>query len=424
MPVWYTATMKARIIAEYVRNLESRDTARILVLTGARQTGKTTLCRTLFPGYTILSIEDPVMRGQYSRLTAAQWRDLYPTAILDEIQKEPSLIESIKSVYDQWKEPRYVLTGSSQLLLMEKVRESLAGRCVVLELFPLTLPELASDGSPDTIPPSPFISLAKNALAPLVLPPSFLLDPDYARKQGAWDHYKRYGAYPALTAEKLSDDDRHEWLRNYVITYLERDIRDLASFRDMDAFVKLQRYLALQTATVLNLASIAKQLSLNVKTVSRYLRYFEMSYQAVTLPAWSRNPNKRLAKAPKLHYLDNGVVQAVLQKKGGLTGFEFESLVVAEMFKQLRTHRINAPLCHLRTLDGREVDLLVELPSGYFAFEIKMAERVSAVDARHLRGLSDFLDKPLLGSFVLSQDPVSSVLESGVTAIHAAAFLG
>jgi len=416
--------MKTRILSEFVRNLETRDTARILVLTGARQTGKTTLCRTLFPGYTFLSIEDPVMRGQYSRLTAAQWRDVYPTAILDEIQKEPGLIESIKSVYDQWKEPCYVLTGSSQLLLMEKVRESLAGRCVVLELYPLTLPELGSDGGTVAVPPSPFINLVRNALAPPVLPPSFLLDPGHARKQGAWDHYKRFGAYPALTATNLTDDDRHEWLRNYVITYLERDIRDLASFRDLDAFVKLQRYLALQTATVLNLASIAKQLSLNVKTVQRYLHYFEMSYQAVMLGAWSRNPNKRLAKAPKLHYLDNGVVQAVLQKRGGLTGFEFESLVVAEMYKQLRSNRIDAPLYHLRTLDGREVDLLVELPSGYFAFEIKMAERVSAVDARHLRNLAGFLDKPLLGSFVLSQDPVTANLDPDIIAVHAAAFLG
>ena len=393
-------------------------------MTGARQTGKTTLCRALFPDYAFLSVEDPVLRSQYAQLPAPRWRDLYPRAILDEVQKEPRLIESVKSVYDQWPEPRYILTGSSQLLLMEKVRESLAGRCVILELYPLTLPELETRGLGDEVPLSPFLRLMKDPSRPAPLSPSFLLDPEFSRKQDAWDHYIGFGGYPVLTEAALTAEDRFEWLKNYVKTYLERDIRDLASFRDLDAFTKLQRYLAQQTATVINSAAIATQLGLSAKTVQRYIRYFEMSYQAIVLPAWSRNQGKRLAKEPKLHYLDNGVLQAVLQKRGGITGFEFESLVVSELYKQLRSNRIDAPLYHLRTLDGREVDLLIELPQGYFAFEVKMAERVSQSEARHLRGLSDLLDKPLLHSFVLSQDPETAIVAAGVTAVHAAAFLG
>jgi predicted AAA+ superfamily ATPase len=129
---------------------------RILVFTGARQTGKTTLARSLFPQYAYLSIEDPVLRSEYSKLSAAQWRVLYPTAILDEVQKKPELIESIKAVYDQWSEPRYVLLGSSQLLLLDKVRESLAGRCTIIELFPLTVPELATSSWDDKLEDSLF----------------------------------------------------------------------------------------------------------------------------------------------------------------------------------------------------------------------------------------------------------------------------
>jgi len=415
--------MKTRYLSNFIRRFGQKSTGRILVVTGARQTGKTTLCRTLFPDYAFLSVEDPVLRSQYAQLTASRWRDLYPRAILDEVQKEPRLIESIKSVYDQWPEPRYVLTGSSQLLLLEKVRESLAGRCIILEMFPLTLPELATRGDEDAVPLSPFLRLVQDPSNPAPLQPSFLLDPEYSRKMDAWEQYTMFGAYPALTEAGLSAEDRFECLKNYVKSYLERDIRDLASFRDLDAFTKLQRYLAQQTATILNTASIANQLGLSAKTVQRYIRYFEMSYQAITLPAWSRNQNKRLAKAPKLHYLDNGVLQAVLQKRGGITGFEFESLVVAEIFKQLRSNRVDAPLYHLRTLDGREVDLLVELPSGYLAFEIKMTDRVAASDARHLRGLADFLDKPLLHSFILSQDPGTVTVFEGITAVHAASLL-
>lgn len=131
--------MKNRKIASAILRKHGSKTGHIVVFTGARQTGKTTLARKLFPGYEYISVEDPVMRGQYARLTARQWESLYPFAVLDEVQKEPALIESIKSVYDQWPDPKYILLGSSQLLLLEKVKESLAGRCIIIELFPLTL---------------------------------------------------------------------------------------------------------------------------------------------------------------------------------------------------------------------------------------------------------------------------------------------
>ncbi len=110
-------------VANILKKAESKF-GRILVLTGARQTGKTTLVRRFFANYTYISIEDPVMRKTFADLTAQQWKTLYPNAILDEVQKEPQLIESIKSTYDQWDEPRYILLGSSQLLLMEKVNHT------------------------------------------------------------------------------------------------------------------------------------------------------------------------------------------------------------------------------------------------------------------------------------------------------------
>jgi predicted AAA+ superfamily ATPase len=254
--------------------------------------------------------------------------------------------------------------------------------------------------------------------------PSFLLDPERARKTRAWDHYLRYGAYPALSDPNLSDVEREGWLRDYVKTYLERDIRDLASFRDLDPFVKLQYWLAVQTACVINASAIALQLGLTVKTVQRYLRYFELSYQSLVLPAWARNANKRLTKAPKIHYLDHGVLKAVLGKSGPPTGKEFESLVIAELYKQARCLDNPARFHHLRSQDGREVDCLIELEKGYLAFAIKMADRASAADARHLRGLSALLDKPLLGSFLLSNDPETRQLVPGITAVNAAYYLG
>ncbi len=396
---------------------------RILVLTGARQTGKTTLVKKLFPDFTYISVEDPVMRSTYAHLTAQQWNSLYPKAILDEVQKEPQLIESIKSTYDQWEEPRYILLGSSQLLLMEKVRESLAGRCTILEIFPLTLPELQTNSWDDTVKPSLFQQemLQESKMDYL---PSFLLDINNTQKLKAFQHYLSFGGYPAVSDDETSSEEKTEWLKNYVRTYLERDVRDLATFRDLEPFIKLQQYLALNTGSLTNASSIGKQLGITVKTVQRYIKYFEMSYQAIVLSSWSRNQNKRLVKSSKVHYMDQGVVQAVLNKRGGLTGNEFESAIVSEIYKQTRTADISAQFSFLRTHDGKEVDLLLEFQDYYYAFEIKIAERVNKTDAKHLFGLEEILDKPVKKAFILSNDIETKYFDEKTVAVNAAMFLG
>ncbi len=395
-----------------------------MVFTGARQTGKTTLTRELFSDYNYLSIEDPVMRKSYASLTAPQWESMYPKAILDEIQKEPILVESIKSAYDQFSGVRYILLGSSQLLLLEKVRESLAGRCTIVELYPLTVPELKTLSFSDNVPNSPFQEYLENPEMSFRFIPSFHFDPNMTQKQNAFDFYRTFGGYPALTNESFSDNDRYLWLKNYTATYLERDIRDIASFRDLDPFIKLQQYFALNTAHIINYSDVANRIGVSSKTVQRYINYFELSYQAVIVRAWERNKSKRLIHAPKIHYMDFGVLQSVLQKRGGMTGCEYESLIIAELYKQMKNASIDGSMYHLRTYDGYEIDLLLEIQSGYFAFEIKMTEHVNEGDARHLKTLSALLDKKLLHSFVISNDISMREILPGVSAVNAAWFLG
>ena len=277
--------MKARHLSTYISNRASGKSGRILVFTGARQTGKTTLARHLFPDYEYITIEDPVTVGAFLKLTAAQWQSMYPQAILDEVQKEPVLIESSKAVYDQWQEPRYVVLGSSQLLLLSKVRESLAGRCVIVEMYPLTLPELKTNSIKEKVAYSLFQNFITDPERTPNILPSFLLDKEMAEKQQAWNHYLQFGGYPALTDTILSDEERYIWLQQYVRTYLERDVRDLASFRDLEPFVKLQRALAAQTGSVINASSLANHTGVTVKTAQRYIHYLEVSYQTITLPA-------------------------------------------------------------------------------------------------------------------------------------------
>lgn len=415
--------MKARYI--YNKLLKDKDSrwGRIIVLTGARQTGKTTVAKSGFPDYSYLSVEDPVMRGRYAMLSSQQWKMMYPKAILDEVQKEPSLIESIKSVYDQWNEPRYVLTGSSQLLLMKKVKESLAGRCIISEIYPLTVPELETDTWDSVVSDSPFQTLLYSGSVPDTLP-SFLLDPQYARKMKAWNHYVSFGGYPALTDESMTDEDRYRWLSTYVRTYLERDVRDLASFRDLEPYIKLQQLIALQTGSIFNASTLSTRVGVSAKTVKTYMQYLEISYQTLTLNAWERNESKRLVKSPKVHYLDYGVLQAVTGKRGMPTGMEFESMVISELFKQAKQTGLPVRFYYIRTASGIETDCLIETEKGYYAFEIKQTEHVQPSDAKHLRIISGFLDKPLLHGFVLSNDTETLKPAGNITALNVAWFLG
>jgi uncharacterized protein len=414
--------MKSRTIKEGIIKKSKSATGRIIVLTGARQTGKTTLAKMSFPGMKYIAVDDPVLTGQYTALTAAQWNHSFPVAILDEVQKAPSLIETIKVVHDEFPGTQYLLTGSSQLLLLHKIRETLAGRCAIFEIFPLTIPEIMTNKWEDHVPLSFFQKYLKTYVIPDFLA-SFSMEPDYAIREKALRYYLTFGGYPALVNPELNDDDRFEWLYGYIRTYLERDVRDLADFRSLEPFVKVQRMTSLMTGQLLNYSSLAKEAGVTVKTVQRFINYLDMSYQTIQLPSWSRNRMKRLVKSPKLHYLDPGVQKTIIQRRGEQSGNEFESAVFAEIYKQ--TRNINYPVFyyHLRTVDGREVDLLLETEKGYIAIEIKLSGRINKTDARHLINLETLLDKPVIHSFILSNDTNVKMFPDKILAIPAAMFL-
>jgi predicted AAA+ superfamily ATPase len=393
---------------------------RIIIVTGARQTGKTTLVKNGFKDYTYISIEDPIAVSKYKNLTASQWNSLFPKAILDEIQKEPQIIESIKAVYDQYDEPRYVLLGSLQIMLLKKVKESLAGRSMIFELFPLTIPESLTKGWNDKIIDSYFQNVIvgnEEDLTPI------MLDTKYSQKKNTFNNYLKFGAYPAISDDKLKDEEKYEWLFNYVKTYFERDIRDIAEIKKLELFTKTQKLLALNTAQLTNYSKLAVEAGVTSKTAQRFLEYSNISYQTITLQAWSRNQRKKLVKSPKVHFVDVGVLRTILNKKDELTGHEFESAIIAEIYKQVKTMDLHFDFYHLRTADGKEIDLLIETEKGYIAFEIKQSENVRSVDARHLRNIEEILDKPVLHKFLLSNDEDVKYFDGNVIAMSALQFL-
>ena len=397
---------------------------RIIVLTGARQTGKTTIVKQCFPEYAYFPIDNLLQSSELKKLSAEQWHNNYPKAILDEVQIEPQLISTIKATFDQFEDTRYLLLGSSQFLLLQKVKESLAGRCVIREIYPLLLTELRTNNSTEEVENSFFADFIQNKKTIRNVAPSFVLDAKYAVKKQAYDFYLHFGGYPALTNINLTDSERYEWLANYVKTFLERDIRDLASFRDLEPFVKLQLYLANTTSSLANYSSIAKETGVTVPTVQRYIQYMSISYQSISLQAWYSNPLKKLVKAPRIHLLDIGVLRAILQKKGVLSGGEYESAVVAEIYKQIKTYNLPLRCYHLRTQDGKEIDLLLEAEDHFIAIEVKATENADKNDARSFTGLQEILNKPLKHCFVLSNDYQVKNFGENITAMHTAAFLG
>ena len=391
---------------------------------GARATGKTTIASACFPDYNYLSVEDPTQQENYQNLTIAQWREIYPNAIIDEVQRIPQLLGQMQLTTEQYLDTRYVLLSSGQLSELEQVNAKRAKRYTVFELFPLTLPELATSSLEDNVLLSFFQRYMKGGRGIDSLNAPFSSDTRYAKKMEALQFYLKHGGYPALTCKEMRDEDRQAWLNSYVTTFLEQDMRHYVSLRNMMPFIKAQQYLAQNTGSILNFSSVSKEAGVSVPTVQRYVRYLEMCYQVISLPSWEMNDSKKLVKSPKVHFMDPGVLQAVLHKQGSLAANEFKSAIVAEIYKQMKNSQLSASCYHLSTLDGREVDVLLEMPDYYIAIVIKMSNRVNHTDARHLTDLQQILNKPLKQCFILSNDTQTQTLKNNIIAMHVAAFLG
>ena len=417
--------MHNRIILERLLKKSGSRLGRIVALTGARQTGKTTLAKEALPDYSYILLDDPIVRPQYLSLTVPQWYHKYPQAVLDEIQKAPQLFETVKGLYDVYSDCRYLLTGSSQILLMDRVKESLAGRMTLMELYPLTLPEMQTQSWQDEIKPSLLIQCLHQFELFKELSASIPAASErYPGASKAFEDYLQYGAYPTVHAPDLLPEEKREWLDDYVKTYLQRDVRDLANLRELEPFINAQHAVATLTGCIVNYSELATLASISPKTAKRFLTYLEMSYQVFTLRPWFRNTRKRLSKSPKIHFMDPGILRAVLRRQGPLTGQEFESTVVAEIYKQLKSYQLDARLFHLNTADGREIDLLIEMENGYIPIEIKQANKVNSSSARHLHQLETILDKPIIHSLVLSNDNEAKSFGDKITALPVAFFLG
>jgi len=331
------------------RLLAAARTFPVVTVTGPRQSGKTTLCRAVFPDKAYVSLEAPDIREYATTDPRGFLGDHRSGAILDEIQRVPELLSYLQGEVDARREPgRFILTGSANLALLGSVSQSLAGRTALLNLLPLSWGEVGQFPAP---PADLWTALWK-------------------------------GGYPAIYDRDL---DPAEWLASYVATYVERDVRQILAVGDLTAFQTFVRLCAGRSAQLLNLSALGADAGITHVTARSWISVLEASFVAFRLAPYHSNLTTRLVKTPKLHFYDSGLLCYLLGirrpeqlREHPLRGAVFETWVVDEVLKARLHAGVSGGLAFFRDRKGHEVDLLVENGSALIAVETKSAQTVVA----------------------------------------------
>ena len=372
-----------------------------VVVTGARQAGKSTLAQHLAPDRRqFRSLDDLDVLDLARHDPAALVGGSVPVA-LDEVQRAPDLLLAVKREIDQQRTPgRFLLTGSANLLLMRRVSESLAGRASYLTLWPMTRREqqgLGRCGRWEEL---------------LATPDADWADLLAGENAGAddWQALARRGGFPTPALQLTTQEERDIWFAGYVRTYLERDLQDLAAIAALPDFRRLMRAACLRMGQLVNQTELGRDVALPQPTVHRYLNLLETSYLLVRLPAYAVNRTKRLIKAPKLYWGDVGLAMhlAGLREPGGA---HLENLVLHDLLSWRDGRTGRAEILYWRTASGEEVDLVVETDGRLLPIEVKATSRPRIKDAAHLRSFrAEYGDEARAGLLLHTGDAVEWLL--------------
>jgi predicted AAA+ superfamily ATPase len=345
-----------------------------VVVTGARQTGKSTLAQALTPGkrrYVSLDDLDAMELARRDPEALVEG----PPVTLDEVQREPDLLRAVKRAIDRTRRAgQFLLTGSANLLLMRGVSESLAGRASYLTLWPMARREQRGFG--------------RCGLWEALLGAEDGEWPDLLRADAAgpedWVALARRGGFPTPAVHMSTAAERAVWFEGYVRTYLERDLQTLSSIAALPDFRRLMRAACLRLGQLVNQTELARDVALRQPTVHRYLNLLETSFLLARVPAYAVNRTKRLIKTPKLYWGDVGLALHL----AGLaepTGAHLENLVLHDLlcWRDARVER--AEILYWRTTTGEEVDFVVEAGRRLLPIEVKASSRPRLRDAAPLR---------------------------------------
>ena len=377
-----------------------------VVLTGARQTGKSTLVQALPQNRRYWTLDDLDVR-EAARRDPEQLLGGDAPVTLDEVQREPELLHAIKRAVDQRRtRGRFLVTGSANLLLMKGVSESLAGRAAYLTLWPMTRREqlgLGRCGAWDAL------LSAREAEWPAILEAQEV-------PEEPWAELAARGGFPTPALELETTQDRALWFDGYARTYLERDLQDLASIASLPDFRRLMRATCLRLGQLVNQTEIGRDVALPQPTVHRWLNLLEASHLLVRLPAYAVNRTKRLIKAPKVYWADTGLALHLAQQPAP-TGAHLENLVLHDLLAW-REARVDRPeLAYWRTATGEEVDLVIEAGERLLPIEVKAGTRPRLSDATHLRSFRAEYGKRSRAGLLLHTGSVTEWLAPDVLAV-------
>jgi predicted AAA+ superfamily ATPase len=369
-------TMLPRLVAKCLG-----DRLRVMpavVVTGARQTGKSTLVQDLAPkARRYFSLDDLDAREAARRDPDVLLGGAQPVT-LDEVQREPDLMRAVKRAIDRRRRAgQFLLTGSANLLLMRQVSESLAGRASYLTLWPMTRREQLGDGRCGSW--EELLEARDDQWLDLVSS-----DPGEPED---WRALARRGGFPTPAVHLKTAAERAIWFDGYVRTYLERDLQDLSSIAALPDFRRLMRAAILRLGQLVNQTELGRDVALSQPTVHRYLNLLETSYLLVRVPAFAVNRTKRLIKSPKLYACDTGLALH-LAAGGELAepgGAHLENLVLHDLLAWRDARLDRAEVCYWRTAVGEDVDFVIESAGRYLPIEVKATTRPRLDDAAHLR---------------------------------------
>jgi len=368
----------------------------VVLLNGARQTGKSTLALKLAKSIPAeyVTLDDAATLSAATFDPVGFIRNLSNTTIIDEVQKAPSLFPAIKVAVDRDRRPgRFLLTGSANVLLLPKLSESLTGRMEVVTLWPFSQGELlgCQEGFVENIFLEKVPSLDKVSSEDVDLISKILT-----------------GGYPEIVQRK-TPKRRNAWFASYITTLLQRDVRDLSNIEGLTDMPRLLTLLAGRVGGVLNMSELSRSSGIPNTTLKRYLTLLEATYLLQPLPAWSRNLGKRLIKSPKIYLLDSGMAaystgqtRERLEQDPTFLGQLLETFVVNELRKQATWSDNPVSLFHFRTTTGKEVDIVLEDRQGrVVGIEVKASGVVQKRDFAGMDALAETCGKKFVRGIVL-----------------------
>ncbi|MCY4186464.1 MAG: ATP-binding protein [Rhodobacteraceae bacterium] len=403
------------------RLVEALQDSPVVLIHGPRQCGKSTLAQVTctptnflrdsansvwqsqsiehFRDYSYFTFDDPVTRESAQRDPIGFVDSLPDRVILDEIQRVHDLFEVIKMSVDRKRVPgRFLLTGSTNVLLIPQLSESLAGRMEIVPLFPLAQYELSSNSDPSCLDAGFLVNLFGTGFSTC----------RFNRLGKELIERIVTGGYPAVF-DRPTERRKADWYQNYAEALVQQDIRDLSQVQSFDMLPKLLRAAATQTGQIYNLSKLASPFRLSRPTIGDYITLLGRIFLVEQLPAWHGNRLKRLVKSPKLHIADTGLANALLgtdtaalERDRILLGHLLETFVYQELRKQASWQEMQTEFFHFRDKDGYETDIVIQQSSGSVAgVEVKASATVKWEDFRGLRKLQKLVGDRFVRGVVL-----------------------